>query len=125
MTGGRGERAAAELAETREALKAAVALCQRHCRDASAEVAQSLWFGVLAGFIAQLRVLRRGQGALPPEDEAKDGPESAASLTWSPHSARAYALYVHSGIILQPWKTIYSSQINRSGWHFSSSLPRL
>lgn len=37
----------AELAATRDAWRAAVALCQRHGRDAGPQAAEGLWFEVL------------------------------------------------------------------------------
>ncbi|CAL8466179.1 g5715 [Coccomyxa elongata] len=64
-----------ELAAAQAALKGAVALCKRHSRDAAAEVAEELWFGVLQSYVALLRQLRHRERAadgasVPPAGEA-------------------------------------------------------
>ena len=54
------------------ALKPAVALCQRHSRDASPEVTQQLWLNILQGYVTLLRELRTHPDAKPlqqPEGE--------------------------------------------------------
>jgi len=47
------------------ALRAAVALCQRHSRDAAPAAAQAFWFGLLQAYVAPLRALRGRAAVLP------------------------------------------------------------
>ena len=49
------------LACAQGALRAAVALCKRHSRDAAPEAAQALWFGLLQCYVGALRQLRQAQ----------------------------------------------------------------
>ena len=54
------------------AVRAAVALCQRHSRDTAPEMAQELWFGVLQAHVTLLRDLRascNGAESMQPSPE--------------------------------------------------------
>ncbi|KAL0048183.1 hypothetical protein WJX82_009442 [Trebouxia sp. C0006] len=65
-----------------QALKAAVALCQRHSLEASQDMAQQLWFEVLQCYVQQLREIR--QDAQQVGEAASLGePHKSGGADWS------------------------------------------
>lgn len=79
----------AQVTAATAALKPAVALCQRHSRDASPEVTQQLWLNILQGYVTLLRELRTHPDAKPlQQPEGKRALSTLKALAWpsgTPH----------------------------------------
>ncbi|KAL0018560.1 hypothetical protein WJX77_004866 [Trebouxia sp. C0004] len=72
----------APLLAAHQALKAAVALCQRHSLEASQDMAQQLWFEVLQCYVQQLRQIRQDAQQVG-EAPSLSEPHKSGGADWS------------------------------------------
>ncbi|KAA6422788.1 MAG: hypothetical protein FRX49_07323 [Trebouxia sp. A1-2] len=82
-----------------QALKAAVALCQRHSLEASQDMAQQLWFEVLQCYVQQLRQIRQDAQQVG-EAPSLDEPHKSGGADWSLLSPRGSSSQVTPSLAL-------------------------